>query len=235
MGLQKRKIEFDAEFFPHYYLCTYIPRSRGSDLLSQSLVHFKDGHSPHKQAWSECAVEELQKVPELKYSYVIRALGHSERTAANAPFSIHKLTTQVTKALRGTHSGNFLEKIRDTRKLSTSLLSKHQREVELLNVYRFESPARNPKHILIIDDILTTGTTIRAIIGAVLKVCPSVNISVFTLATTDYTDELNSRVELKGKNYVWQVDGWMRVAEDSPEYAATLEKLKQFIMNDSFG
>lgn len=236
MGIQKRKLLYESEYFPHYYLCNYVPKYYHSDLLSQSLIHFKNGSSPHHQAWVECAFEELKKVRELKFCHVIRALGHNERVIeANAKQPINKLTAQLSNAVQGTSLINFLEKVRTTCKLSTSQFTKEQRDDELYNVYQFNSPGRSAKHILIIDDILTTGSTMRAIIAAVLKACPSITISVFTLAHTHYSPEVNANIKLSGKNYSWaHHEGWMLAEEDSPEYARKLSKLKQLIMTDSF-
>lgn len=49
MGLQTRHITGN-ENLTHYFLCTYIPQSKGSDKLSKNLFGFKKGLYPHKQA-----------------------------------------------------------------------------------------------------------------------------------------------------------------------------------------
>lgn len=234
MSLQKRKLLHEAEYFPHYYLCTYIPKAAGSDRLSQSLLHFKNGTSPHLQAWTECAVEELQSVRELREAYVIRAFGHDELVHnSGRNESLARLTVKICNAIQGTYVPNFLEKTRNTKKLA--YLSKAEREDEVYRVYRFTSPDRDPKQVLIIDDILTSGATIRSIIAAVLSATPSVKISVFTLAYTAQHGVDNSDVSLKGKSYQWQPnDGWMVAAEGSPEYAATHARIKHLIIHDLF-
>lgn len=46
----------------HYYLCHYKSKAAGSDRLSQSLLRFKSGCDVDVDAWSSCAVEELNKL-----------------------------------------------------------------------------------------------------------------------------------------------------------------------------
>ena len=42
------------------------------------------------------------------------------------------------------------------------------------------------KHILIVDDVLTTGATITSLIQSILEAVPDCRISVATLAVTTY-------------------------------------------------
>lgn len=234
MALQHRKIMIEDEFFKHYFLCSYIPKSTGSDRLSQSLLSFKNGHPPHRKAWMDCAVSEVKKIKDLHGAMIIRALGHDELIIAeNSQGSLDQLSVKIAHSVGGDYRPDYLQKTKPIEKLIS--LNKAQREAVLHGAYRFHVPNRRPKNILIVDDILTSGATVSAMISAVLKALPSVDISIFTLASTDYNTQLNENVTLKSSPYRWVPEsGWMIVQEDSERYAETLTALKGFILNNSF-
>ncbi|MEQ8562032.1 MAG: phosphoribosyltransferase family protein, partial [Cytophagales bacterium] len=94
-----------------------------------------------------------------------------------------------------------LNKIRTIKRLS-----KAEREVELEGVYQFEHV--DSTHILVIDDILTTGTTMKAIVLAIRQVLPEWKISLFTLANTDHQAILNRDIALEGNTYSWNDEDW---------------------------
>lgn len=233
MSLQLRKVRFEDEDFPHYFLCTYIPKGAGSDRLSKSLLSFKDGQSPHRKAWTDCATGELKKVDDLQGACILRALHHNEmQVRDHIRHSLDHLGVKIAHAVSGSYQADCLAKIKEVPKLTT--LSKAERMTALSQAYKFSIPDRLPKRLLIIDDIYTSGATTLAILSAVLKAVPSCDISIFTLAATDYDPSLNDAIKLKS-TYEWEPnDGWMLVAEDSPEYAEALTTLKHYILNDQF-
>jgi hypoxanthine phosphoribosyltransferase len=88
--------------------------------------------------------------------------------------------------------------------------------------------------ILIIDDILTTGATMRAIVAAIRQLLSSTSIRIFTLASTDREALINKSVQLSGYNYGWQnARGWI-VAEDSEEVDTEFNASKPRILSDGF-
>lgn len=90
---------------------------------------------------------------------------------------------------------------------------------------------------LLIDDILTTGTTMRMIIRAIRRLFPRSLIRIFTLARSDYDPSLNLSSPLHGQNYHLENSaGWI-VAEDSISvypYLLSAETLKKKILANSF-
>jgi len=234
MSLQHKLFSSGKETFFHYFLCRYIPKYIGTDRLSQSIISFKENTPPHPEAWISCAVEAMEDHLALSGSCVIRALGHTETSAdSDNPRSLDKLCEGIAEAIKGKYHPEFLTKSKPVGKLTP--LTKTEREHAVKDAYQFEFTGILPKRILIVDDITTSGCTLRAIIASVRKVMPDIDISLFTLAWTDYEAYQNASLKLTGNTYTWQPnEGWMEVAENSPEYAVTVDKLKELIRRDTF-
>jgi predicted amidophosphoribosyltransferase len=72
---------------------------------------------------------------------------------------------------------------------------------------------------LLIDDILTTGTTMRMIIRALRRQFPRCPIRIFTLARSDYDPALNLSSPLHGQNYhLEDSTGWVVAEEERESY-----------------
>jgi hypothetical protein len=177
--------------------------------------------------------------PIIPGSTILRALHHDETAVAgNAPVSLDQLGSALASRFQCLYSPSLLHKSRPTREVKG--LTRQQRETELRDLYYIDttipndpSPGARPdagpetrptadqkSHppFLIIDDVLTTATTIRTIIGAVLRHYPYAPLSVFTLAKADYDSSLNSSTPLKGQNYrLEQGTDWL-LAEETPVY-----------------
>lgn len=132
---------------------------------------------------------------------------------------------------KGCYSPETLSKIRQTK--SIKLLTKVEREEELKDVYHFLKPSGDYSEVLIIDDILTTGTTLREIVRAIRSKDIGLNVTLFTLANTDHDAVLNKKVTLAGYEYTWQDDQWSTVYDQEESYLS-LSQLKTCIMNDNF-
>jgi hypothetical protein len=79
MGLQIQHLEYKSEEFTHYFLCHYRPLSVGLDDLSRSLLNFKGGRQLDVEAWTDCSISELEKVPIKKDSLILRVLSSTEK------------------------------------------------------------------------------------------------------------------------------------------------------------
>ena len=230
MGLQLKHIDFQREYFSHYYLCNYRPRFAGSDDLSKSLIRFKMLSRVDVEAWTECALIELNKVSFDKGLVIMRALGSDEKSVSpSSRTALDWLGRKLAEKLDGDYCPERLCKIRTTR--SVKSLSKVEREIELKDVYSFKGESVG--EILILDDILTTGTTMKEIIKAIRAVLPSCSINLFTLANTDHQALLNQHISLAGYSYTWQEEEWKTVAE-SEEFYNQFVRLKSQILKDSF-
>ncbi|MBL1281280.1 MAG: ComF family protein [Fluviicola sp.] len=60
--------------------------------------------------------------------------------------------------------------------------SRFQRWENVSEIFKIKNSLKNYKHAIIVDDVITTGSTIEAMINAIRKVHPEIMISVVTLA-----------------------------------------------------
>ena len=231
MALQHQYIDFDGESLNHYYLCNYLPLYKGSDDLSKSLIRFKAGSPVDVEAWTECSILEMNKISLNKGILILRALSSDEMsTDSTRRTPLDRFATRLANLVEGTYQPDLLHKTRKTK--SVKFLSLVDRIEELENVYTFTGQS-SFKEILILDDILTTGTTMKEIIKAIREVTPSSSITLFTLASTDHQAVINETISLSGTSYVWEEEEWKLIAEPEVFYG-NLTKLKSQILNDSF-
>lgn len=228
MGLQHQTLVCPAGEFPHYYLCQYRPMSSGYDELSRSLIQFKNMHTVHVRAWTECAIQELKAIIFRKDLIITRALGHTEKRAVNGS-PLDYFCEKLGQALGFSYSSSLLQKIRATPKISG--LRARDRADALSDIYIFHG--RSVPSVLIVDDILTSGATLCAIGKAIRKTSPNTHITLFTFASTSSDTRLNDSIDLVGKTYQWKDGEWSTFAEDAPHYSE-LDILRNKILADGF-
>ena len=210
MELLKSIIRCDNGYFSHYYLCPYLPLTAGSDDNSSSLVKFKQRTQPDLDTWIGHSARLLPTLLLPPNTTILRALRHDETIVRSEfPTAIDLLGQTLAARLHCHYRPDLIYKARTT--LPNKHLTRHQRRTQLLDVYQL-SPAAIPAAapfppathiptaalpsnptpitpstpILIIDDILTTGSTIRAIIRTLRHHYPSIPIRAFTLTRADY-------------------------------------------------
>lgn len=230
MSLQSSTIEcVGGQSYPHYYLCNYRPKMAGFDALSASLIRFKNGRKEDLEAWTDCAVGEIRKIPYEEGTILLRALHSDEINGReNGELSLDLLGGKLGAALHAGWRPTVLVKSRVT--LPLKILGKKSRQSELENVYQCGPLDDTIKRVLIIDDIVTTGTTACSIIQSMRRVVKNVSFIVFSLAKADYVGSLNRAIVLGGSAYKWQDHSWM-VAEELP---ITTGELKEWILRDAF-
>lgn len=257
MALQRTSIRYKHSRCPHYYLCNYLPLSAGKDTLSYSLLKFKQGRQPDLDGWIDCSLELLAAIPIQPGTTIVRALHHQETTLTpGKDTSLDLLGKALATRFQCRYQPGLLRKSRPSREIKG--FSRQQRRTELQDLYYINEsnlPAAHPispgDHIpppapfpslpaapeanrfLIIDDILTTGTTMEMIIAAIREQFPGSCLTAFTLAKSDYDAQLNQSIPLKGQHYqLEQGAGWL-VAEDEETYYSA-GQLRSWILADSF-
>jgi predicted amidophosphoribosyltransferase len=233
MALQQTWLSYNNDLYPHYYLCHYLPRSAGRDTLSHSLLKFKQSRQPDLEGWIDCALEIGSDMPIPPGATLVRALHHNETAIPVSPAALDLLGQRLAARLQHHYHPRLLQKTRTTRPVKS--FAKPQREEELQGIYSVNltyaaSLPQPPSHWLVIDDLLTSGTTIRAIIQAIRHPCPDTPISIFTLTRADTTTPTPS---LKGQNYqLEQGQDWVLSEPATPYYS--LPQLKAMIRSDTF-
>ncbi len=219
--MQETSLTYNNSLFRFYYLCHYLPLTAGSDTLSRSLLKFKRGIQPDLDAWIECSLEVFHKIPLSPDTTIIRALRHDETKVRETPLtSLDLLGRALAATFHCRYLPSLLCKSRPT--LSNKGLSRGQRRAELKDVYSITpevlSPSLNPPFLLI-DDILTTGTTIRMIIRTLRRFFPLNPLQIFTLAKVDYDPGINRASPLHSQNYhLEEGTGWVAAEDPAPYF-----------------
>jgi predicted amidophosphoribosyltransferase len=176
--------------FPHYYLCSYLPRTVGKDALSLSLLKFKQRFQPDLDAWTAAATDLLDDLPFSPDTIIVRALRHNETVARpEFPCALDLLGHSLAARLHCRYLPALLIKTRPT--LPGKFLTRNQRRSQLESVYQLApvAPAPepgSPTPFLLIDDILTSGSTMRALIHTLRNHYPACAITAFTLTRAGY-------------------------------------------------
>jgi predicted amidophosphoribosyltransferase len=245
MALQQTYIPHNGAVYAHYYLCNYLPLSAGRDIFSHSLLKFKMGRQPDLSGWIDCSLDMLASgipcaipipgdslIPE--GSTIVRALHHDEMVAAeNPPTSLDLLGRALADRFQSHYRPSLISKTRPARKITR--LTLEQREAELNDIYIMNAPVTPAPFVLIIDDILTTATTVRSILSALLNRRPDASIVVFTLAKADYDRNANNKSSaLRGQNYQLErgMDWVVAEKEAIPHYSG--RQLRSWIHADTF-
>lgn len=165
-----------------FYLAHYLPRSQGgNDALSSYLLQFKDNNKSAVKNWSRFAAKSL-RYSGINFKVVVRALGSSE-TTVNINTPLDYLGKKISREINAKYMPTLLSKSR--RNKSLKYLSANERENELSGLYSFKNyGATKGDNILLIDDVVTTGTTLKSIHSSITQSCPQVNIYFFSLTKT---------------------------------------------------
>jgi hypothetical protein len=227
--LQSDYIEVDGERILHYYLCHYKPMSSGFDRLSKSLIRFKNGSLIDLKAWTSCVIESLPATL-LSKPIIVRALGSLEIDIVGNYSPLDHIGKRLAAHLQGYYLPSLLSKRTITPAAKT--LTRREREEVFTNLYSFEGTDFPSTTILVLDDIVTTGMTLRAIIRSIRKILPTISIISYTLASTEWHSQLNARIDLQSGQYQWKDQlGWSIVNEDVPANIA-IQELRASIQNN---
>ena len=215
MGLQQEYILYRDGSYPFYYCCHYLPVTAGNDPISHSLLKFKEGQQPDLDSWIRGSLKMLAAAPTPQPippgTLIIRALHHQETSApspgspsapspspgsssfpssspSHPPPSLDLLGNALASHFHSHYLPGLLEKRSPCRAIKE--FTRPRREEELRDLYTItplhaKTLASAPS-LLIIDDVLTTGTTVKMIIETLRQATPAPRIRIFTLAKAIY-------------------------------------------------
>jgi len=198
MELLTSKIKCGDTRFTHFYLYPYLPLTAGTDALSLSLLKFKQRIQPDLDAWIDCSARSLGQLDFSPDTIIIRPLRHDETTARpDFPSALDLLGRSLALHLHCRYLPTLLCKTRPT--LPNKHLTRRERRSQLHDVYRLTTDPTHPTSplspltpLLLIDDILTTGTTMRALISTIRRDYPACPIRAFTLTRAGYSQRATS-------------------------------------------
>jgi hypothetical protein len=167
-----------------FHLSYYFTRKSGiNDVVSESLLKFKDNEYPDTERWIKKASKELPKFIS-GIDVILRVLGSDELDANDGYTSLDELCESLELALEGSeYMPNVLKKTDYTNELK--YMSKADRLSELEDVYYIDnSDELEGKTILLVDDILTTGSTLKSIMKSLEEEVCDFSLHFFTLGKT---------------------------------------------------
>jgi orotate phosphoribosyltransferase-like protein len=181
MGIVKqidnpRHYGLDAGYYLSYY---FKAHSDKEDFTSQKLLAFKDGLEPWTSKW--IAIARNLNWSKFHCDLIIRVL-NSEETGVTSSTSLDRLGVELSGKGIAAYVPSCLYKIRPTRPLK--FLKREERFDEINEVYRYKQTSEKCSSILLLDDILTTGTSIREIRRAVEQVNGPTYLALFVLGKT---------------------------------------------------
>lgn len=214
MKVYTEKLGLGSNTAPVHFLCGYIPGYPSTDALSRSLMSFKYGRKNEVAAWTHFALEAFSELDLSAADIIIRPFAHEEMNANRFSFSKSPLT-MLCRAIADKYGAGFQPDLIEKKRVTKSLkgMGRDSRTKELSGVYR-ANPANATfsfRKIWMIDDVLTTGTTARAVWKALKTVLPDVDFNVFALARTTHDDGFNADSE-------WNITEQSILRENPMEY-----------------
>ena len=179
------------QFINKFYLYNYIPTSRSQDFFSTQLLNFKNENSEAIKKWSILLALRIKET-NIKFDYILRVLGSSEKDAINGK-PLDTLCKYIAYNLKIEYIPNIISKNRTTQKLS-SLNNHQERQNEIIGAFVCNNgydKIKN-KNVLIIDDVLTAGTTSNEVLKCMKDKYPHFFPYLFTLSKTNHDVNSNS-------------------------------------------
>jgi len=190
-----------------YHLGYYIPKNTGmDDQLSREVLNFKENKASSVRQWKH--LFDSVDLPR-KHGFCVRVLGHDEMnvpTGSNLP--LDRLGQYLSdKYASLNYFPQMIAKSKQTQALK--FLGRNERRQELAGAYRciifeqqfldrFPEKRYHKFSLIIIDDIITTGSSLIAVSHAIQETYPNAIINCVTLTKTSDPDphELNHNQEL---------------------------------------
>lgn len=122
----------------------------------------------------------LQKNQDIKVDAFIPVPIHSRKKFNRGYNQSEQLAKGIASILKVPVDCNFIRKMKNTK--SQTKKSIFLRRLNVQNVFKLNNNWRQYRHIVIVDDVVTTGATLEAMISIINKKYPALEISIFVLA-----------------------------------------------------
>lgn len=179
-----------------WHLAYYIPRYKDNGPISDYILRFKKCVEFYLQCWTVWSFDELSNVG-IHFDYIVRALGSDELKVSRTNGldclgGILEENLPSAKYVPETLGKNILTPSMH------SLNTIYERQNVIHNSYFVADLTNNfnNKNILILDDITTSGTTIREIHRALKEVWPNGRYHLFCLGKTNHDENANDNIPL---------------------------------------
>ena len=148
--------------------------------VSEDLLQFKNGNPLKIQEWCSRAMREISGL--ISPTIIVRALGSAE-LKANSHKPLDQLGTCLAEYLNASYRPDLL--IKSSSNLPLKGLGKAARERAIDGLYTACDLGEGVvQSILILDDIITTGSTLREIHRAIINTYPNTSVYFLALAKT---------------------------------------------------
>ena len=180
-----------------WHLAYYIPEEHEiAGTLSSRIIEFKNSWPKGTvDRWCQWAIDDLAAAS-LRFDFILRALG-SKELIPRTDRSLDTLGNRVATRQGAMYAPAILNKVRETAPLHT-LRTLDERRREMANAYLAVDQSRdlNGRHVLLLDDVTTTNTTLAEMLRALRVEWPRANYSFFSLGRTSRNPEANNLIPL---------------------------------------
>ena len=213
--MQRRLRYNEDRSFKLLHLCYYFSKPEFKNDDVKRIIDFKNQDEQAIRYFTIQALENLQYHQIDQDLFIIRALHSYETDADSVLDPLDRLGDGIGTVFDCSYYSRVLSKTRVTKAIKSFTIA--QRKAELEGVYKLDANMFNfnNRKILIIDDVITTGTTACAIIKAILDEFPLAEIEVFGLAWTPTFNQ---------QNYLVQQQSCTQLNEPDLPYGGPLEK-----------
>lgn len=153
------------------------------DGVKNKVISFKEGETETVDQWINIIAHHASHFPEI--DYIVRALGHNELHAVES--SLDKVGLLLEDHIQ---SASYIPELllkKSTNEKLTSMSAINRKNTISKKYYlndKHEHFSKKKKSFLIIDDVYTTGSTVKEISRAIREAIPNSVIYVFTLVQT---------------------------------------------------
>lgn len=213
------------KFFLGYY-------RHDKDYVKNKILKFKDGDKNIINQWLTVIKQHIDLFPTV--DYIVRALGHKEINAVESSLdNVGKLIEENIPDSK--YLPDLLSKKNINNKLSTmnAIDRKNTLSMQYFLNENHKKFSKQKKSFLIIDDVYTTGSTIKEITRAIREILPNSIIYVFTLVQTKGFGDTHE-IELHNQNLLAFLDNKVILKTKNTELRSDNYENKKFSANYAY-